>query len=323
VDRFRDDVPGRRAAPVRHRRTVTATTTPPNDAWTALRIEVVTVRDAVRAVHLPAPTGVRLGLHLGGALVLGDAAVPAGEHGVYRPDQICVTPPGVDRVIGYQPRSGPVDLAFVTVPDEFFAEYAQRRPGGSAVDVTALEAVGRSDPVVAAVVPTVLDAWRAGAGSRYAEAAARYLVAHLVESHERVAGGATGNAEIAGVIAHLRAHVAQPITLEDMAARTPHDRFRFLRLFKEATGTTPHRYLLGLRMDLARDLLETGTDPIAVVARRCGFPSREHFSRTFHRHFGTTPTRCRNDATRAPGNFHHEVRNSRHGRAENPDGRAE
>ncbi|WP_199439860.1 AraC family transcriptional regulator [Umezawaea beigongshangensis] len=299
-------------------------TTPPNSAWTALHVEVVTVRDAVRAVHLPAPRGVRLGLHLGGPLVLGDAAVPAGEHGVYRPDQICVTPPGVDRVIGYRPRSGPVDLALVTVPDEFFAEYARSRPGGSAVDVGALEAVGRPDPVVTAVVATVLDAWRSGAGGGYAEAAARYLVAHLVESHERVTGGATGDGDgIAGVLAHLRAHVAEPITLRDMAARTPHDRFRFLRLFTEATGTTPHRYLLGLRMDLARHLLETGADPVAEVARRCGFPSPEHFSRTFHRHFGTTPTRCRKDAQRALDNIRHESRNSRHDRTGEPGGRAE
>jgi AraC family transcriptional regulator len=64
---------------------------------------------------------------------------------------------------------------------------------------------------------------------------------------------------------------------------------QFSRRFKARTGVAPHQYLLDLRVDEAARLLRSGTDPIALVAARCGFSHQEHLTRVFRARLGTTP----------------------------------
>jgi transcriptional regulator GlxA family with amidase domain len=61
------------------------------------------------------------------------------------------------------------------------------------------------------------------------------------------------------------------------------------RLFGEEVGTTPARYVERVRLEAAQVLLETGDDPLPVVARRTGFGSAESLRRAFVRHLGVTP----------------------------------
>ncbi|WP_316770375.1 GlxA family transcriptional regulator [Streptomyces sasae] len=61
------------------------------------------------------------------------------------------------------------------------------------------------------------------------------------------------------------------------------------RLFHEEVGTTPARYVEQIRLEAAQVLLETGDDPMAVVARRTGFGSPESLRRAFVRQLGVTP----------------------------------
>ncbi len=64
-------------------------------------------------------------------------------------------------------------------------------------------------------------------------------------------------------------------------------------LFRRETGQSPHRFLLDLRLRQAHDQL-LGTDrTVREVALDCGFASLEHFSRSFHRRFGTSPSALR------------------------------
>jgi transcriptional regulator GlxA family with amidase domain len=61
------------------------------------------------------------------------------------------------------------------------------------------------------------------------------------------------------------------------------------RLFDEEVGTTPARYVEQVRLEAAQVLLETGDDPLPVVARRTGFGSAESLRRAFVRQLGVTP----------------------------------
>lgn len=63
----------------------------------------------------------------------------------------------------------------------------------------------------------------------------------------------------------------------------------FTRLFTEQVGVSPARYVAAVRIDAARRSLETTTDTVDVVARRCGFGSAETMRRTFARQLGVTP----------------------------------
>ncbi|WP_055585229.1 GlxA family transcriptional regulator [Peterkaempfera griseoplana] len=78
-------------------------------------------------------------------------------------------------------------------------------------------------------------------------------------------------------------------TLPAMARRAGVSVRHMTRLFHEEAGTTPARYVEQVRVEAAQVLLETGDDPMAVVARRSGFGSPESLRRAFVRQVGVTP----------------------------------
>jgi AraC family transcriptional regulator len=74
----------------------------------------------------------------------------------------------------------------------------------------------------------------------------------------------------------------------------------FARVFKETMGVAPHRYLLTLRLEHARRLLDAPDAILSGVAQRTGFADQAHFTRLFKREFGVTPgalLRSRNQLT--------------------------
>lgn len=78
-------------------------------------------------------------------------------------------------------------------------------------------------------------------------------------------------------------HLDGDLSVETLAARASMSTRTFARRFREETGTTPHHWVLDQRVSLAQRLLEEGTEPVEVVAQRCGFGSatmlRHHFTR--------------------------------------------
>lgn len=63
----------------------------------------------------------------------------------------------------------------------------------------------------------------------------------------------------------------------------------FARQFKTTTGTTPHHWVLGQRIQLAQRLLEEGDLPVEEVARRCGFGTAASLRQHFRQRRGTAP----------------------------------
>ena len=78
----------------------------------------------------------------------------------------------------------------------------------------------------------------------------------------------------------------QPLRVADLAAHANLSPRQFNRRFRDATGTTPHQWLLAQRLLLARRLLETTDVPVERVADDAGFGSpaalRLHFQRSLH-----------------------------------------
>jgi len=69
-------------------------------------------------------------------------------------------------------------------------------------------------------------------------------------------------------------------------------RYDLARQFRAICGTSPYRYAVMRRLDLARESLAHGT-PIAEVAIEAGFADQAHFSRIFKATVGITPARYR------------------------------
>ncbi|TRZ41602.1 helix-turn-helix domain-containing protein [Robertkochia solimangrovi] len=68
----------------------------------------------------------------------------------------------------------------------------------------------------------------------------------------------------------------------------------FKREFKHLYETTPGKWLLKKRLNLARDLMHTTDFTIQQICYDCGFESDSHFIRSFRSEFGTTPNKWRN-----------------------------
>jgi AraC family transcriptional activator FtrA len=90
----------------------------------------------------------------------------------------------------------------------------------------------------------------------------------------------------ADTLAWLQEHLDEPVTVEDLAARSAMSPRTFARQFRVGTGTTPYQWLVRQRVQLAQRLLETSDLPIDVVAVRSGFSTaanlRKHFRRVVH-----------------------------------------
>ncbi|GIH14936.1 GlxA family transcriptional regulator [Rugosimonospora africana] len=82
-------------------------------------------------------------------------------------------------------------------------------------------------------------------------------------------------------------------TLSAMARRAGISSRHVTRLFFDEVGATPARYVEQIRLEAAQAMLETGDDPLAVIACRAGFGSPETLRRAFVRHLGVTPSAFR------------------------------
>jgi transcriptional regulator GlxA family with amidase domain len=91
----------------------------------------------------------------------------------------------------------------------------------------------------------------------------------------------------------VRAHLEEPITVDDLAARALMSVRTFNRRFAAVTGTTPHRWLTEQRIALAQELLEETSLDVERVAQRSGFGSAETLRHHFSRRRGTSPVAYR------------------------------
>jgi transcriptional regulator GlxA family with amidase domain len=91
----------------------------------------------------------------------------------------------------------------------------------------------------------------------------------------------------------LDAHPEEPFDLEAMARAACFSKFHFLRLFRQAYGETPGRYLAQARLERARRLLEATDRSVTEVCLEVGYESLASFSSAFRRYAGTPPQRYR------------------------------
>ncbi len=94
--------------------------------------------------------------------------------------------------------------------------------------------------------------------------------------------------------------IAGEHTVEAMAARAHMSPRHFARAFRAETGVTPARFVERVRVEAARRALEESAEPIAAVARACGFGTPETMRRVFLRTLEVGPAEYRR-RFRSPG----------------------
>jgi AraC family transcriptional regulator len=100
---------------------------------------------------------------------------------------------------------------------------------------------------------------------------------------------------VAEVEAYCHQNLAHPIGVAEMAQVAKLSKFHFSRKFRKVWGTSPARYLLRLRLELAANLIRSGGHALKDMAHQCGFSSPNYFGKVFRKSFGVTPRRFKAD----------------------------
>ena len=102
--------------------------------------------------------------------------------------------------------------------------------------------------------------------------------------------GVVEDQRVADAIAWLHEHFAESPSLSDVARHVHTSPFHFHRLFSRQVGVSPKQYLQKRQLQIAKWLLRSRHAPIGEVAQRTGFSSHGHFTSTFHRLVGQSPS---------------------------------
>ncbi|WP_287815506.1 transcriptional regulator FtrA [Pseudomonas sp.] len=95
---------------------------------------------------------------------------------------------------------------------------------------------------------------------------------------------------LAPLLDKLRASPNSDIDIEQMARAAHMSRRTFLRRFHDSTGTTPASWLLGVRLERAKALLETSALPMPLIAEQCGFGTAATLRHHFRKHLDSSPS---------------------------------
>ena len=101
------------------------------------------------------------------------------------------------------------------------------------------------------------------------------------------------------VIERMYVGLSSEIDLKALAIESGYGRNHFLKMFPEATGHSPHQYLLRLRVNGAQKLIKNRSMALMDIALECGFASHSHLSRCLSTTCRSKPSDFRRDL-RAP-----------------------
>lgn len=105
-------------------------------------------------------------------------------------------------------------------------------------------------------------------------------------------------APIKAVQLWLEDHLAEPLTVDTLAARAKMSPRTFKRRFKAATSEPPVAYLQRLRIERAKHLLERTSDGVEAISAAVGYDNVGFFRKLFRRYTAQTPLQFRQRAAR-------------------------
>ena len=95
---------------------------------------------------------------------------------------------------------------------------------------------------------------------------------------------------------YVRAHIVDPLTLEDLARLCGLSKYYFSRHYSALTGLTPMEDVRRIRLETARHLLITTRLPLKAIAPKVGFANEYHLSRLLKQHLGAGARELRKTA---------------------------
>jgi transcriptional regulator GlxA family with amidase domain len=139
----------------------------------------------------------------------------------------------------------------------------------------------------------------------FGEDIARATARQLVVYHRRAGGQSQFSSllelkaptgRFAALLSWAREHLDEKLTVEQLAEQAGMSSRHFARAFIAETGTTPSKAVERLRIEVARQRVQTTSEAIEGVAQSTGFRDPERMRRAFIRAFGQPPQSLRRAA---------------------------
>lgn len=151
--------------------------------------------------------------------------------------------------------------------------------------------------VTAAGMPPAASTSGASAATSNVSAARNWrLEIHPLETNEIPVVGVVEDDRIGLALGFIHDRFEESPSLAGIAQAVHISPFHFHRLFSRYVGISPKHYLQRKQLQVARYLLRATRTPIGDVAKMAGFSSHGHFTSTFHRLIGASPSEYREKA---------------------------
>jgi AraC family transcriptional regulator len=263
-----------------------------DSGWRSLLVRSFSNAAATDELVLPATDEQALVLVTEGTTAIESRHGASWHRADYGPGRIGMTAPGTPTHIRWRGTER-THTTHVFLPARLIDRTAAELYGRDAARVSRPDTLAVDDPVLAAVVRGLGEAALAGADELYAETAAAFLAAHLLTRHASVPAPRRPHGEdvrVRRAISFIMDNYASPLTLGEIAAVAELSPFHFLRVFKQATGLTPHRFLTRVRLDRARRYLKRDDLSVTEIAHLCGFATPSRLATAFRQETGLSPT---------------------------------
>jgi AraC family transcriptional regulator len=142
---------------------------------------------------------------------------------------------------------------------------------------------------------------KGASGRLFTEGIATAMVVHLFRVYGNqtflpLATGGLAPQALRQVMAYIEIHLKEDFGLNDLAAVVGFSTHHFAESFKRSVGLPPYRYVVGRRVDKAKELLLENRLTAAQIAAEVGFSSQSQLTVIFHKATGTTPARFRRES---------------------------
>jgi AraC family transcriptional regulator len=202
------------------------------------------------------------------------------------------------------------DVLHLYLPAERFAQHAELRGGADVHPESVRYLGGMNDELLRKAASSLLAEIRAptSTGRLLADGVSLAITSQIIERY--VGGVRRGSIapqrhvlterRLRRVLQFMAEHLEDDIGLDELAADAGLSVFHFHRMFANAMGMPPHRYLGQMRLERAKTLLALGRLSLAEISLACRFSSQANFSRAFRRATGTSPLMYRKEASSPP-----------------------
>jgi AraC family transcriptional regulator len=209
--------------------------------------------------------------------------------------------PGPDRSLTHRDSS---DAIVLSIEPRFIDRVVQESQPNEKIEL--VEHFSLEDPQIERLVRALHAETKAGAptGRLFGQSIAVALALYLGERYAvcppspRRHRGGMPRTRLNRVLEYIEANLSEELSLPILAEVAGMSLYYFVRLFKQSTGLSPHRYVTEQRIKRAQGFLRLRQMTVLEASVRTGFVDQSHFTKVFRRVVGLAPRQYREQTFR-------------------------